>query len=182
MARCWPVVWVAHLEPHLGPRDPVGRHRPNRVAASQVEGQRVAADDGVKLDDPDRHAAREHRNRRGGLALAVGIYLCILRVLDSWLNYLTSKDAAATTPQSLHVQTITEAGGAASYTKKHVLLRNTYTRYIDVTFFDRLLCVPGMHMEQAVPDPTSPRVYQSPRGAGAHFSGLNKLFLGGTRF
>ena len=46
------------------------------------------------------------------------IYLCILRVLDSWLNYLTSKDAAATTPQSLHVQIITEAGG-------HVLLRNS---------------------------------------------------------
>ncbi len=37
--------------------------------------------------------------------------------------------------------------------------------------------MPGMHMEQAVPDPTSPRVYQSPGGAGAHFSGLNKLFF-----
>jgi hypothetical protein len=33
-------------------------------------------------------------------------------------------------------------------------------------------------MEQAVPDLTSPRVYQSPGGAGAHLSGLNKLFLG----
>ena len=36
----------------------------------------------------------------------------------------------------------------------------------------------GMHMEQAVPDPTSPRVYQSPGGAEAHFSGLYKLFFG----
>ncbi len=53
-----------------------------------------------------------------------------------------------------------------------------YTRYINFTYFDRLHCVPGMHMEQAVPDPTSPRVYQSPGGAGAHFSGLNKLFFG----
>ncbi len=33
-------------------------------------------------------------------------------------------------------------------------------------------------MEQAVPDLTSPRVYQSPGGAGAHLSGLYKLFLG----
>ena len=52
------------------------------------------------------------------------------------------------------------------------------TRYINVTYFDRILCVSGMHMEQAVPDPTSPRVYQSPGGAGAHFLGLNKLFFG----
>jgi hypothetical protein len=33
-------------------------------------------------------------------------------------------------------------------------------------------------MEQAVPDLTSPRVYQSPGGAWAHLSGLNQLFLG----
>ncbi len=52
-----------------------------------------------------------------------------------------------------------------------------YTRYINSTYFDRLLCVPGMHMEQAVPDPTSSRVYQCPGGDGAHFSGLNKLFV-----
>ena len=33
-------------------------------------------------------------------------------------------------------------------------------------------------MQQAVPDLTSPRVYLSPGGAGAHLSGLNKLFFG----
>ncbi len=33
-------------------------------------------------------------------------------------------------------------------------------------------------MQQVVPDLTSPRVYLSPGGAGAHLSGLNKLFLG----
>ena len=33
-------------------------------------------------------------------------------------------------------------------------------------------------MQQAVPDLTSPCVYQSPGGAGAHLSGLNKLFFG----
>jgi hypothetical protein len=33
-------------------------------------------------------------------------------------------------------------------------------------------------MQQAVPDLTSRRVYQSPGGAGAHLSGLYKLFLG----
>ncbi len=32
--------------------------------------------------------------------------------------------------------------------------------------------------EQAVPDLTSPCVYQSPGGAGGHLSGLNKLLLG----
>ncbi len=52
-----------------------------------------------------------------------------------------------------------------------------YTRYIDVTYFDSLLCEPGKHLKQAVPDPTLPRVNQSPGGDGAHFSGLNKLFF-----
>ncbi len=33
-------------------------------------------------------------------------------------------------------------------------------------------------MQQAVPDLTSPRVYLSPGGTGAHLSGLNKLFFG----
>jgi hypothetical protein len=33
-------------------------------------------------------------------------------------------------------------------------------------------------MQLAVPDLTSPRVYLSPGGAGAHLSGLNKLFFG----
>ncbi len=33
-------------------------------------------------------------------------------------------------------------------------------------------------MQQAVPDLTSPRVLQSPGGAGAHLSGLNNLFFG----
>ena len=33
-------------------------------------------------------------------------------------------------------------------------------------------------MQQAVPDLTSPRVYLSPGGAGAHLSGLNKVFFG----
>ncbi len=33
-------------------------------------------------------------------------------------------------------------------------------------------------MQQTVPDLTSIRVYQSPGGAGAHLSGLNKLFFG----
>jgi hypothetical protein len=42
------------------------------------------------------------------------------------------------------------------------------------------VCILG-RMEQAVPDLTSPRVYQSPGGAGAHLSGLNKL-LSGTLF
>ncbi len=34
------------------------------------------------------------------------------------------------------------------------------------------------YMEQAEPDLTSPRVYQSPGRAGAHLSGLNQLFWG----
>ena len=33
-------------------------------------------------------------------------------------------------------------------------------------------------MQQAVPDLTSPRICLSPGGAGAHLSGLNKLFFG----
>jgi hypothetical protein len=35
-----------------------------------------------------------------------------------------------------------------------------------------------MELEQAVPDLTSRRVYQSDGGAGAHLSGLNTLLLG----
>jgi hypothetical protein len=31
---------------------------------------------------------------------------------------------------------------------------------------------------QALPDLTSPRVYQLPKGAGARLAGLNKLFFG----
>ena len=40
------------------------------------------------------------------------------------------------------------------------------------------LCKCPASTEQAVPDPTSPRVYHFSRGAGAHLSGLNKLFFG----
>jgi hypothetical protein len=39
------------------------------------------------------------------------------------------------------------------------------------------VCILG-RMEQAMPDLTSPRKYQSPGGTGAHLSGLNKLFFG----
>ncbi len=37
-------------------------------------------------------------------------------------------------------------------------------------------------MEQAIPNPTSPRVYQLPKGDGGRLAGLNKLFFGDLIF
>ncbi len=49
VVSCWPTVWGAGpvLEPNLGPLNPAGRHRSNPAAAAPVEGQSVAANDGV---------------------------------------------------------------------------------------------------------------------------------------